>query len=317
VIIIVPIERLEERYSDQWYRWFKAECLRQGKSAIFVGDTDKRSIKEGQFLDVYDTNIYKAGQLKSICELIKNAQEEVTVFFMDLWFPGIEALAYIRDITGKKITIKGIFHAGTYDPWDFLAQKGCERWGKDIEEGWMKLIDEIFVGTYFHKTLLGRRKRYSNITVTGLPVYVPAPPDPRRGEIVVFPHRLAPEKRPEQFDEIMQLYYRKYKDTPVFVKSKEVCFSKGEYYQLLKKSKVAVSTAEQETFGIAMLEALNCGCLPVVPDRLAYRDTFLDYRRYTSIPEAVDMIHEALVNYKKPPLKYPYEQVVREIVERI
>ena len=38
----------------------------------------------------------------------------------------------------------------------------------------------------------------------------------------------------------------------------------------LRKGFVAVSTAIQENFGIAMVEAMRQGCLPLLPHRLSY-----------------------------------------------
>lgn len=46
--------------------------------------------------------------------------------------------------------------------------------------------------------------------------------------------------------------------------------SRHDYLALLRSCDVVVSTAIQENFGIAVLEAVASGCQPVVPDRLAY-----------------------------------------------
>ena len=46
--------------------------------------------------------------------------------------------------------------------------------------------------------------------------------------------------------------------------------SKDAYVNWLKKGYLAVSTAIQENFGIAMVEAMRFGCLPLLPHRLAY-----------------------------------------------
>jgi glycosyltransferase involved in cell wall biosynthesis len=43
-----------------------------------------------------------------------------------------------------------------------------------------------------------------------------------------------------------------------------------EYARLLWQSDVVVSTAIHEFFGIAIVEAMYCGCFPVLPRRLAY-----------------------------------------------
>lgn len=53
-----------------------------------------------------------------------------------------------------------------------------------------------------------------------------------------------------------------------------------QYVDFLKQGSIAVSTARHEFFGIAMLEAVRCGCRPLVPDRLAYRELYPDRFRY-------------------------------------
>ena len=43
-----------------------------------------------------------------------------------------------------------------------------------------------------------------------------------------------------------------------------------EYSRLLHRSHIVVSTAIHEYFGIAMMEAIYCGCHPLLPNRLSY-----------------------------------------------
>lgn len=42
------------------------------------------------------------------------------------------------------------------------------------------------------------------------------------------------------------------------------------YRRLLHQADIVVSTAIQEFFGIAVVEAIYCGCVPLLPDRLSY-----------------------------------------------
>ncbi len=44
----------------------------------------------------------------------------------------------------------------------------------------------------------------------------------------------------------------------------------AEYARLLWRADYVVSTARQEFFGVSVCEAIYCGCLPVLPDRLNY-----------------------------------------------
>jgi glycosyltransferase involved in cell wall biosynthesis len=43
-----------------------------------------------------------------------------------------------------------------------------------------------------------------------------------------------------------------------------------EYIRLLQEADIVVSTARQENFGIAVVEAIRCGCRPLLPARLSY-----------------------------------------------
>ncbi len=42
------------------------------------------------------------------------------------------------------------------------------------------------------------------------------------------------------------------------------------YKKWLQKGTVVISTAQQENFGLAVIEAISAGCIPLLPDRLAY-----------------------------------------------
>ena len=52
--------------------------------------------------------------------------------------------------------------------------------------------------------------------------------------------------------------------------------SRREYEQILAESDVFVSTANHEFFGIAAVEAIAAGCIPLLPNRLAYPELLVD-----------------------------------------
>jgi glycosyltransferase involved in cell wall biosynthesis len=276
MIWFVPIEPYEERYTEQWYRWFKDAFEKEEKEFFIVNGerlTDK--IEEGQVLDVYGTHYYKFSQLMVLMDFIRRGLilDDDIIFFADLWFPGIESLQYIRNMTGKKFKIQGVLHAGTWDSHDFTFLNGMRPWAKDIEQGWLKFFDKVYLGSKFHKDLIEQRNQgiTAELVVTGLPFEaseVRSPVMVEESKIVVFPHRLDPEKRPDLFDELA----KRFEDMPEwkFLKTKEHTKTKEEYYRLLGISKIAVSFAEQETFGYAMLEAIANYCYPIVPCTLSY-----------------------------------------------
>ncbi len=289
---LMPIEPFEHRYTAQWLRWFGRELPKYFDTQIVIGDRLEQGIAVGEFLDVYDTNYWKASQAAHMVECARANQlgENDVVLFLDAWNPAVEMMAYIRDAARRPFKIAGLLHAGTYDPHDFLTQRGLGRWASASEMGWLHALDAVFVATDFHKRMFlqarGGVADVPKVHVTGFPLYASewshhAKPWAERKNVVVFPHRLAPEKQPGLFTKLARQFDPS--DSAMFcstalqpitcVKSAEACKTKDEYYALLGSARVAVSYAEQETWGIAMLEALSLGCWPLVPDRLSYPET--------------------------------------------
>lgn len=289
---LLAIEPLEERYTAQWLHWWPRELCRAGFNVNVINPPDRlrTKVQTGQFLDAYDTHFYKAQQTREMARAF--ARNEVTaddvVLLLDGWSPTVTALAYMRDVGNVQCKLVAYMHAGTWDTWDHLYQQGLTHWARSTEYGWLKALELILVGTEFHKQLLATTFHgiEDKVHVVGGPIYSEefedkAWPWEKRGRVVVFPHRLAREKAPEEFDQLRAAYEALYPDDHVlWVKTQSVPRSKESYYELLGCARVAVSTARQETWGIGMQEATALGCYPVVPDRLSYRELFATPYRY-------------------------------------
>lgn len=310
ILYDVPIEPLEERYSSQWSRLFSDKYISKGEEWKWLrveGSILSTIIRQGSFLDVIGTNFYKASQLKTICmELEYSSREEELVFlFHDLWFPGIEMLAYIRDGLKRNIKIYGCLHAGTYDQNDFLSKMGMRSWGCHFEKQLLSIVDGVFVATHYHKRLIEYGLSETGISnpkihVTGFPLDKKPMLSLKKGHvvekenIVVFPHRLNEEKQPDMFKKLEEYFishYPQYSDWR-FIRSKDICKTKKQYYDLLKRSKFAVSFALQETWGIAMQEALFCRCIPLVPQRLSYQEMYSKEFFANTIREMACKLHQ-------------------------
>ena len=304
-IWLFPIEPIEERYSAQWARWWPRELQVLGHEVLVVeGQRLEPGIARGEFLDVFDTNYWKSSQLAVFARAMRDGyvKDGDVVLLHDAWNPAVEQIEYMRKLSGRAIKVAGVFHAGTYDPHDLLAQRGLGWSLGDAEMSWCRIYDAMFFATRFHETMLLRARpvAYGKTHVTGLPLYAGewaqhATPWAERERIVVFPHRLAPEKQPEEFEKLERAYRDRYPDDKVqFIRTKDACKTKASYYELLGRARVAFSAALQETWGIAMLEAASLGCYPVVPNRLSYPETFETAPRYSRPHEAIPILRAAL-----------------------
>jgi hypothetical protein len=298
-IINIPIEPIEERYSIQWDKWFKESFDEHKIDYVTVyGNKTSGKINVGSFLDVIETNQYKVDQLSKIIKILKkyDNKEPLILFFHDLWFPGLETIAYIRDGLGlNNLKICGCLHAGSYDIYDFLNKKEMSIWAMHMENGWFGgIVDKIFVATNYHRTLLVSNRNVPGwmVNVTGFPFFPDfikktTTPMNNRRNIVVFPHRLDSEKNPDMFDAIAnRMQNRNY----VWWKTKNITLSKYEYYECLQESRIALSFSYQETWGIAMQEAVICGAIPLCPDRLSYTEMYSDVFLYKDELELVEKI---------------------------
>lgn len=319
-IIHVPLEKLPTRYTADWVQQFEETFKACRVEFVTVeGNESNQSIKQGSVLDCFGTNRYKMQQLDKILEMLQNKEitENDVIFFADLWFPGLESLFYVRNITGVDFKIAGIYHAGTWDPYDFTSRTGMRNWGRHLEMSWLHGIDIIFVATQWHKDLIVMNSDDfddTKIFVTGIPFYArelsEKYPVTTKNELVVFPHRLDIEKHPEKFERLAKRYQQW-----TFSKTIESTRDRDAYFKMLARSKVMISFAEQETFGYSTVEAMALGNFVIVPNSLSYRETVPSDYRYNSEREIPAML-ENFMQMKEIPY-YPELQKWATSIERM
>lgn len=298
-----PIEPIPMRYSGVWFNLISKEFEAEDVYVRNIAGLEQDGrIEHGQFLDTFKTTIWKLQQLQIMTMLIRSGQVRNgdVLFFHDLWFPGLEVLFYLRNATGIQFKIAGMLHAGTYDSQDWTARLKMTRWAAHIEAGWFHEVDQIFVASDFHQDLLLDKRLVDSLN-TGFPrawdenLEVSG----NKEKLIVFPHRLAIEKRPDLFDQLeAELSCREEFEGWSFVKTARECKTRESYHALLGRASFAISFAQQETWGIAMREAALCGAYPIVPDDLAYAEAFpgrFKYKRGVGGKETLDNAIEALL----------------------
>ena len=303
MLYYVPLEHIDQRYTVHMDRDIEM-FLQRNKveyTKIMPDIGASKPLKEGLFLDSAYTCKFKSAQLQMIAQLYEDGKvtDDDSFFFSDLWFPGIEQLAYMNYFNNVNARIKGVIHAGSFTDTDFV--RDMERWALKLEEIIFDIADTIFVASDFIKADIVKKRVVNpwKIIVTGLPLdYTNLDKHINLGHpkenTVVFNGRLCDEKQPHLFDELAKQVQERV-DFPVkFVKTQEQDLCKDAYYELLATSKVVVSYALQENFGFGIAEASELGCYPVLPNRLVYPELYSDCHLYDTFEQSVDMTVKAL-----------------------
>lgn len=298
-VYLVDLEAVETRYTSQWKQHVPALIKGQGHEVhIISGPTDIPSATTpGAFLNFGGTNIYKASQVEQMGRLFCEGRVKAGDHFVftDAWHPGIINLKYMSELLQIPVTTHGLWHAGSYDPQDFLGRLiGDVPWVRNAEASFFYCFDRNYFATDFHIEMFlenlfseddveeFKKWHPGQIVRTGWPMeYMDGLLTPYKNmakrDLILFPHRIAPEKQVEIFRDLKE-QLPQYE----FVVCQDQTLTKNEYHNLLGESKIVFSANLQETLGISCYEGAIVDAIPMVPDRLSYSEMYDDAFKYPS-----------------------------------
>ena len=325
-IFIVDIEAVDTRYTKQWKEYLPKQLQRSTNEEVIVisGGEVPQATTPGAFLNFAGTNNYKSQQMLEISRMFASGEIKDGDYFIytDAWNPTVIQLRYMSELLGVDIRIGGLWHAGSYDPQDFLGRLiGNKPWVRNAERSMFDCYDHNFFATQFHIDLFlqtfknkDNPKEFQQVNedkikrvgwpmeylATSLDSYKSMPKE----DIILFPHRVAPEKQVEIFRDLKE-QLPQYE----FVVCQEKELSKNDYHNLLGRAKLVFSANLQETLGISWYEGLLVDTIPMVPDRLSYSEMADQPFKYPSIwtknfeqykkfrPQLIDKVIDYMENY--------------------
>ena len=297
-IYIIDLESVPTRYTCQWKGHIptllkNAATLRNRSDVEIVnisGGEAELKATPGAFLNFAQTNVYKNNQLTQVSQLFSEGEVNPgdQFIFTDAWHPGIMQLKYMSELLEVPVTIHALWHAGSYDPQDFLGRMiKDKRWTNNFEKAVFHAVDYNWFATEFHIEMFKENvfgiydlpysttEEKNKYCRTGWPMeYMADTLAPyanlEKRDLILFPHRIAPEKQVRIFRELAETLPQY---EWVVCQDKEL--TKHEFHTLLGESKMVFSANLQETLGISTcIEGPLVGSLPCAPDRLSYTEIF-------------------------------------------
>lgn len=310
-IIHVPIEPITERYTEQWYRRFPEAFASQGFTVVTVDGVTllDNEIKVGAFLDINSTVHYKMVQLQKIAAMFHHGmiQQGTVFFFGDVEFWGIESVRLLAQMNGIKVYITGFLHAASYTREDAFSV--AEPYQRYTEVGWMAALDQIYVGSEYHRNQVIRHRLMpvnashliEKLVVTKNPLfrdeYHTFPEIKEKKRKVLLTNRFDKEKRPLQTIQLFERLQRAFShwefvittgrptlrgdqeavDYARDLESKGVLkikagLTKEEYHRELAEAHMVVTHSIEENYGYCVAEAIHYGCWPLMRFGLSHNE---------------------------------------------
>lgn len=295
-VYIVDIEAVDTRYTKQWKEFLPQQMRDFGLDVeVISGGEVPQATTPGAFLNFAGTNSYKSQQLLKIADMFAAGKVKDNDYFLytDAWNPTVIQLKYMSELLRIPVKIGGMWHAGSYDPNDFLGRLiGDAPWVRSAEHSMFSCYDHNFYATKFHVDMFAEQfydwngdelmEANSTVKIVGWPmeylkdVLAPYAGIPKKNKII-FPHRIAPEKQLDIFKDLAN----EMPEYEWFV-AQEHQLTKHEYHTHLAESKIVFSANLQETLGISVYEGSLVGTYPLMPARLSYREMWTDGNLYDS-----------------------------------
>jgi len=338
------LEPYEGRYTLQLQQWSEAAFKRRGIDyEIIHGDIldDSKSIVTGQVLDAHGRSYYSLTQMANLVKKMKSGQItwEDTIFFEDMFTPGIEAIPYIVDQLPweyqPEIYVRCL--AQTIDPDDFLHvwdmqewmghyEKMCDTWVTGILASNEEMVAHMKIAGWkapiFNISGLAFDKDEVQSRVQEIKPFI------NRKKRVVFAARFDQEKQPGFFMDLIEDYGKYNRDVEFAVLSggplrsndqkyldrareleKTANFKiyenlkKNEYYELLADSRVLFNCALQDWVSNTASEADALGTNCLYPAYRSFPETFANDAECLYIPWSMEDVKNKLDHLLVKPRK--------------
>jgi len=277
-LIYVPQYPAPMRYQEWWISEFTKEFKKEYDEVVVLGSDVlfKRRLTKQQ-LDMFspiDTSIeFETCQINEYMGL--TIHDDDTLFLADISFPGLFCSVLYHKPCPKMFAF---CHATSMNAYDYFAP--MRKYKKKIEFEHARLFDGIFFGSYYSQIKTKWSQKGINCHVVTLPdspdsIIKPIKPNNIRPIDLVSVCRPNTQKVNKKLEKKVERALGK----KIY---REEVNTWNDYNILLGNSKVLIISTKEDTFNLTILDAIKCGCVPMVPDSLCFPEILPEYWRYSS-----------------------------------
>lgn len=281
-IIFVPQYPTELRYQEWWYSQFPQEFERRGFDVLTLGNSYIKSNKDAKHDPEMFSPIKQAIELESVQMdeyMSMKLYKDDILFLSDLSFPGMFPNVLYHKRCKKMFAF---CHATSINNFDYFSKVSYSKF--TVESGHAKLFDKIFVGSRYHKEKLQSNAiagYWKNTVVTYLPF-----------STVPLLRQIPPEKtidimsasRPT-IQKVDSEIENKLTNEFGFQIKRPQSSTWFNYYWNLASSKILLITANEDTFGYQIIDAIINGCIPLAKNSFAYPELLERKYLYNDVDE--------------------------------
>jgi len=283
-LIYVPQYPAPMRYQEWWISEFTKEFKKEYDEVIVLGfDWLWKNHHNGK----YDSKMFSPINIAIRFEteqmndyMTLDIRDDDTLFLADISFSGTFCSVLYHKPCPK---MYAFCHATSLNAYDYFAPMRKHK--RKIELAHARLFDAVFFGSYYSINKTKWSQKGINCHVVALPDSPDSILKPIRLNNI-RPIDLVSVCRPsiQKVNKKLEKKVERALGKKIY---REEVNTWNDYNILLGNSKVMISSSKEDTFNLTILDAIKCGCVPMVPDSLCFPEILPDYWRYKDADDLI------------------------------
>lgn len=297
-IIFVPQYPAKMRYQEWWIWKLPEQFKKYGHEVITLGqkyiDDNKYVAYDSKMFSSINKSIeFETEQIKEYMQL--NIKKDDVLFVSDISFPGL----FCNVLYHKRCPKMFAFcHATSLNKFDYFEDIRKSKFMNESSHA--LLFNKIFVGSNYHKEKIFNEEKsklyWNTMIITNLPFLPFLSIHPTETKIKKYDIISVSRPTIQKVDYIIEN-----KITELFGKIyRPESKTWKEYFNNLSESKILLISAQEDTFGYQIVDAVMNGCIPLAPNNLSYPEILPKEYLYNNVNDLIKKIKLILNNKIKP-----------------